>query len=458
MRVDDPRHQRRRRTTLWPPKLCSALWLLQLVYSSPDALAGNADEILLGNQALLLGGAVTASVNGGEALWYNPAGLGRAGVSNKFDMSASAYTGRWVNLPNFLTTRDGASAGGNYQELLAVPSTVCFVRQLGKRLALGAGVFVPRYSQIQLQTLLDSEQGFRWSLLATDNIARYHFSAGLAWQPRASLRIGFATSVIYESETVGLEFAGVGGADRELDQTFIILARQVVRQSVGASLRVGVQWEPHPNWIVGAALRSPGVFFGNDTTGLDTTAYAGDVGTPAVPIRSAALEDLQARDFSVEVLTPMRALLGLAYRHGRWHFAFDGDIQAGLSSDAVARNEKPMWNLRAGARVQLSESLRLGLGLFTDRSTARTTDELRADFFGFSSGMTYTNAHKLAANEKADQISFSTTIGLRYAVGLGEVASLTLPATGITPEVAFDRAVEVTAHEVTIHVGSALYF
>ena len=40
------------------------------------AHAGNDDGVLLGEQAMITGGAVTAIVSDGASAWYNPAGLG----------------------------------------------------------------------------------------------------------------------------------------------------------------------------------------------------------------------------------------------------------------------------------------------------------------------------------------------------------------------------------------------
>ncbi len=57
------------------------------------AFAGNDDENLLGTEAALTGGAVTATVSDGSAVYYNPAGIA-AGTQDKLDVSGSAYTAR----------------------------------------------------------------------------------------------------------------------------------------------------------------------------------------------------------------------------------------------------------------------------------------------------------------------------------------------------------------------------
>lgn len=49
---------------------------------------------------------------------------------------------------------------------------------------------------------------------------------------------------------------------------------------------------------------------------------------------------------------------------------------------------------------------------------------------------------------------FSTTVALRYALGIGEIGSLPFDPLDI-PQ---DRPAEVTIHELSLHVGSALDF
>jgi hypothetical protein len=52
--------------------------------------AGNDDELFVGNQAALMGGAVSATVSDLSATWYNPAGLGNA-ERDQVDVSATVY-------------------------------------------------------------------------------------------------------------------------------------------------------------------------------------------------------------------------------------------------------------------------------------------------------------------------------------------------------------------------------
>ena len=87
------RYPRRRR----PPLTHGATLLLLL---ARPAYAGNEDEILLGNDAALMGGAITATTADGSALWYNPAGLAASRL-DAVDVSANAFTARWVRIDRY---------------------------------------------------------------------------------------------------------------------------------------------------------------------------------------------------------------------------------------------------------------------------------------------------------------------------------------------------------------------
>ena len=93
------------------------------------ALAGNDDELFVGSQAAMTGGAVSAMVSDASATWYNPAGLGAVPL-DQIDVSGTFYSLRAYSAKGFLTSRSGHVDHGSVVEFVSVPSQVAYVRRL----------------------------------------------------------------------------------------------------------------------------------------------------------------------------------------------------------------------------------------------------------------------------------------------------------------------------------------
>ena len=109
-----------------------------LVLHAARAHAGNDDGVLVGNDAALMAGAVTATVVDGSALWYNPAGLAAARVDT-VDVSGSAFVLRTYHAKELLSGADGSNSDAKVTEIVSVPSALTFVRKLAPGLNVGAG-------------------------------------------------------------------------------------------------------------------------------------------------------------------------------------------------------------------------------------------------------------------------------------------------------------------------------
>lgn len=82
--------------------------------------------------------------------------------------------------------------------------------------------------------------------------------------------------------------------------------------------------------------------------------------------------------------------------------------------------------------------------------------------YGATIGGQYDNVRWLASDDKPGAVpekraglTFSSTVALRYAYGKGKLAGQSLQAPDFT---AVPQAVAISAHEITLHLGSGVYF
>ena len=170
---------------------------------SSAARAGNDDELFVGNEAAMAGGAVAATVADSSATWYNPAGLG-AVTRDHIDVSGSVYTLRFYSAPGFLSSSSGEADDASVIEFLSTPSQVALVRRLGKGLSLGLGYFVPQAANLLLRESLDVSQGdadssFQFTLRLTR--VQHTAAIGLGAALSSRIRGGFSVIGTYEDAT-----------------------------------------------------------------------------------------------------------------------------------------------------------------------------------------------------------------------------------------------------------------
>ncbi|MGE0792232.1 MAG: hypothetical protein AB7S26_41550 [Sandaracinaceae bacterium] len=434
-------------------------WLtLCLVWLVPlSARAGNGDGVLLGNGAALSGGAVSATVADGTATWYNPAGLAsiRRGA---IDVSGSIFQLRAANEPGLISSTTGASNDGGYLELLTIPSASTISRQLEPGLGIAFGIFASRFGQNTVRTGLETDSpvgSSQWTLSSSTFDATYHAGGALGFTLSEQVRFGLSLFGVYRERSRSFQSAGAF----DLGDQMSVIARGGISQvrSFGVELGLGVQWEPHPGVLIGFSGRSPGLEL--LTQVRSTTTMVEAVVDPGAENRITFTPD-DAEDLApaLAVLTPGRLGFALGYRWDRGWIAAELDIQPPLEGVGVVER-RFVWNLRLGARYEVDRSIGVGAGVFTDQSEQSPIQDLgqtRVDFYGVSGGVEVRTPHRLGEGESADELVFSTTIALRYAVGVGEVGGLLFdPANGLTQQTV---AVQTTIHEFGLHIGSALYF
>jgi hypothetical protein len=430
------------------------------------ARAGNDDGILLGNDAALTGGAVVSTVNDGSALWYNPAGLALS-RKDSVDLGATAFALRRYKMPGLISADGGSGGDASFTELVSIPSALTYVRRVASNVVGGLGLFASEVENYTLRSSLGvpvEQLTGDIKLLLTQQAARYHLSAGLASKLPHGITVGFAlfgehyfqTGLVQASSQYNVGSTVVGSA---IDSTF------GQDKLFGFHLRVGTTWQATERLRLAASLQSAGGYFYRS---YRVTSIASQTipNADGVFELQAASSDQSKSGLTFGRYSPWRARVGGSFQlPGGSSVSLEGDVQAKLSDDDLEVERHFVWNLRAGARFPVSPTIYLGLGLFTDRGAVRK-DEVGAgniDFYGCTLGGQYESVRWLASGQRATSdapaerpgLTFSSTVAVRYAYGVGKLAGQRLVAPDFVAEA---RAVDLGVHEITLHLGSGVYF
>lgn len=418
------------------------------------AHAGNEEGVLIGNEAAMTGGAVTAVIDDGTATWFNPAGIAHV-TRTQVDASGSATQLRIAETPELLSSASGASADGGYIELNGIPSAVTGSRQLEPGLVLAFGLFVPSAVNHTDRVRIEDSAAMTpttWHLVQQENVQQYYAGIALGWAATPTLRLGVAAFGLYrQSSTVSQFFGGRAGADGFVDGVSAISSLQ----SAGLGLSLGMQWEMTPGLHLGIALRSPALQIGVLRRSTFTEISASADGVVFSPGDD---EGLVPR---VDLVAPTQLRVGLAYRFDRGWVGIDADVSHELSTPSLGIDRRWLVNVRIGGRFEVDPGVSIGAGLFTDLSPLHrisTYGETRIDFLGGSLGFELHTPHRMAEGEQAPTIVFSQTFALRYALGIGQIGGLRFDTTQPEDSQVSINATSTTVHELALHVGSALDF
>lgn len=439
--------------------------LLALVANSTIAArarAGNLDSFYLSNDAPLQGGAITADVSGGGSIWYNPAGLANmAGL--RLDVSASAYTLRLGGEPDISAAEDrGAQVTRmTTTDFQIVPSALTLTHEIGG-VGLGFGVFVPRQSSTFLRVRVDQPETrstTEFDLLVDyhDRVQEYYAGPSAAFSVAPHVDVGAALFVHYRNELA----SGFLNADYEQGAERVTSTRHSTLdwQQVALQLVAGVQLEPSPVWHIGFTVRGPSfrVFNIRQLVDVQTTSVAGGDSAEAPATSRVFHEDF---GFASAVVGPPRFHGGLSYTRDTTRLAFDLNYQLPLYSAALGIDSAAVLNARVGLREQVTPTLALGGGVFSDRSPVDGPLELaerRIDYYGLTLAADLTS-HYGVSSRKGQPYSpptplvFGTTLALSYALGLG-----TLQQAHIGSDASVEgRRTDLLVHELSLHFGGWL--
>jgi hypothetical protein len=429
-----------------------------IISMAARARAGNDDELFVGNQAAMSGGAVAAIVTDASATWYNPAGLG--GVTrDQIDVSGTVYTLRLYSVHDFLSTTTGQGEDGSVTEFVSVPSQIAYVRRIAPGVSLGLGYYVPHASNFVLREGLTSGRAtarsqFQIGLAVADT--QHTAGAGLGIALAPNVRIGVSLIGGYSASTQSLLLFGSlthNGETQALSSSTAIGTTSRISLESGLGLQVDLT----PHFALGVFGRTPrvqlhasqDVIRNQNGAVLDATA----------PLNSVAQESVASE--GIELLRAGRVGVSLAYRHAHGWVAAEFDVQPGLRDSAADVDRKLMWNARVGVYQLIVPHVALGAGLFSDRTPDRIQQSLlygSGDFYGVSTGIELSNEHLLAQSEPVDSLVFTSVFALRYAFSAADFGRAVADPDQITTQPFSAARGTLRVHEIGLYVGAGLNF
>lgn len=437
------------------------------------AWAGNRETNPLSNESALTGGAVTALGRDTGAIYYNPAGLG-AVRRTQFNLSTQALQlrARIVPYAAIAMLPDGSRGGATLSsvQLLLMPSSLAVTRHLGRGVTLGAGYFAPDYDYYDYTSSLRGAGGtteYESRVQVDGWIYRYHIGPAIGYQPHPRFRIGMSVFFTYgwqrEEARVWINSAS-GTIGNQTDATMTV-DFDSKRSVFGGEVVVGLQWEFVKNLHLGLSFRTPRfiAYERHRTYLLDTSNV--DLPDGADDNFLFKFDDSPTRAEHGRV-APMRLTAGIAYALPRKRGWISGemDFSPGLRLSARDVDIRPIWNVRAGARLRTAERMYFGLGVFTDRDDevrSRSFPHFRINWYGVASGVELFSRVRLGRGERARSIVFSTCLAVRYSYGRGSAAQIRFDLTDAPSGrlgYEFGAVDGVSFHLLAGHLGMGTYF
>lgn len=424
------------------------------------ARAGNDDELLLGNQAAMVAGAVGATVDDASATWYNPAGLGQVD-RDQFDVSATVYTLRSYSVPRLLSTPSGASDDGGITEFVVAPTQIAYVRRLAAGRSLGFGYFVPKSSSFVLRENLtdgDGDPPSQWQLAAAGAETTHIGAIALGIAISSKLRVGGSLIGSYTATTSSASlFGAVSPGGTTLAASAITSIATYSR--LGLQIGLGVQWQLTPALAAAVTMRSPELQLyatQNNNYNISVTSLT----DPSDP-RFGAMASEDKSSLGVELLRAGRAGLSLSWSYVNGAVTVEADVQPGLRRPRVEIDRKAVFNARLGWLHRASDAVSFGLGVFSDRSPDRTGSDLlglSGHFYGATAGVQLSNEHLLAPSERASSLTFTSVIALRYAYCSGDFNRIVGEPDMVAQNPFSVEQGEISIHELGLYVGGGVRF
>ncbi len=416
--------------------------------------AGNSRAFFLGDEAAMTGGAGVAVSRDSGSIWYNPAGLGGLHFG-RMELTATAYKLKIRRIEDFIVA--DLPGGTLHKDMSvnsfgAVPTSVVFVRNLNEDISYGLAIYQTGNLSQSVRIEIDESLSVgRWGLGIEDHevAVTYHIGPAIGWQITPRLRVGASLFVIYDSYTQNQqEFLSLSVSDSSGQTDYSYLwSLYYDAASIGFMIQAGLQWEFVENWHAALVLRSPTMNFHYSENEI---VYDLTIDEDFEDESFGDQEAISEWDFDSG--PDMETQIGLAYKTDKFWIAAEAAFRPPANE-----YEDWLWNASLGSRFQVTKTINMGAGVFTDRSKGLEPTyflEESTDRYGISLGLENRTPVTVKKEGGDTSLEWTTTLAVIYSFEIGQVGSLAFDSESFGEVVLTD----VLFHQVFLHLGTALYF
>ena len=322
----------------------------------------NYQPYVVGERAAGMGGAVTATADGMDACYYNPAGLGSE-TRDSISVNGTLYGIRTFE------TKDAAFPGEDFKvsSFATIPTGLSAVKKLRNGTVAAFSVFVPSQSSArEIQAFPDRQHYYNFS----QDEQTLYLGPSLGHVVNDRLALGASVFGVYQTAS---EFQNLYWGDYSYTYT-----ANYKYNVVGVVGSLGAQYRIADEWTVGAVFTTPsatlsgrGRFQISEVLGDSETADAGAVYYDELDADNGLPAQLRAG------LAWQRAGMGSVGFDVTHHFSRSYDWMSGTQDGeavAIRQEREAVTDLQLGGEYVFRKRYPLRAGVFTSFSSAPDLD------------------------------------------------------------------------------------
>ncbi len=406
--------------------ICTPIGTVVLLVMSSWATNARADDthyqdFVVGDRAVVLGGAFTSIANDASGVYFNPAGLSDISHTS-LQLSASLYgyerNGYQDRGLGFLGVPDVEKLEVAFTDLIIVPASAGFARALGEPgpdglpvQAYGFSVLVPSFRSSSFSASTDDNAIHQRRVTDRELWA----GAGYGRKFGKQLRLGVSAFYVLRSVSDLEEVTEHKHISDTLGDAFTSMVNDISLTNGSLVFIAGAKYKINDNISLGAALQSPSVQL-HSTASLRFSRASADPTVTDEPV--STFDPLTLSDATSETRQPAALRLGASYqRPYRYTLSADVSVHAPVDYTLVQVSDsyrarlpfnpnierRLVANINVGAEYLVVREVSIALGVYSDFSSAPsipanpTTDQPpNVHLLGLTMALGYFGEHSLS--------------------------------------------------------------